>query len=178
MFNIRPAVVGDAARIAEVHIQAWHETYRGLIADDFLNSLSADRRAARWAASLSDPADTYHHVLAAEVNGEIAGFASYGDEREKETAYRGELFAIYILRLNQGSGIGRALVCAAAGHLLERGIQSMLVWVLGNNPARGFYERLGGLYLREKKIELGGEYLSEVAYGWRDVRQLAGLNLI
>jgi hypothetical protein len=48
----------------------------------------------------------------------------------------------------------------------------MLVWVLADNPARGFYERLGGRYLRQKPIEIGGIDLFEAAYGWDDIRVL------
>ncbi len=48
----------------------------------------------------------------------------------------------------------------------------MLVWVLEQNPARGFYEHLGGVDLRAKPIQIGGKDLVEVAYGWRDLRTL------
>lgn len=50
----------------------------------------------------------------------------------------------------------------------------MMVWVLKNNPARGFYERLGGKYLYEKPIQIGAEELMEVAYGWRDLSRFPG----
>ncbi len=39
----------------------------------------------------------------------------------------------------------------------QRGITSLLVWVLVGNPARRFYEAMGGLYLREKEIEIGSQ---------------------
>ena len=42
----------------------------------------------------------------------------------------------------------------------------MLLWVLATNPARGFYEHLGGLYLREQPLTLGTTTLYEVAYAW------------
>ena len=44
-----------------------------------------------------------------------------------------------------------------------------MVWVLKDNPARGFYERLDSEYLYEKPIEIGNETLMEVAYGWRSL---------
>ena len=54
-------------------------------------------------------------------------------------------------------------------------MRAMLVWVLkDNHPARGFYEALGGRYLREKTIEIGGTTLAEVAYGWADTGALIG----
>jgi hypothetical protein len=46
----------------------------------------------------------------------------------------------------------------------------MLVWVLADNPSRGFYEQMGGRYVMEKEIVIGGDKpLQEVAYGWPDI---------
>jgi hypothetical protein len=44
--------------------------------------------------------------------------------------------------------------------------------VLRQNSACGFYERLGGTFVREKTIRIGDTLLNEVAYGWRDVKSL------
>jgi hypothetical protein len=52
---------------------------------------------------------------------------------------------------------------------------SMLVWVLAENYARGFYERLGGALVGEQEITLGGVALREVAYGWPDTPSQAML---
>ena len=51
----------------------------------------------------------------------------------------------------------------------------MAVWVLGRNPSRKFYEALGGRLLIEKRIERGGEWYEEVAYGWDDLRPFVGI---
>lgn len=174
MITCRRAAVEDAESIARVHVTSWRETYRGIVPDDALDRLSVERRAERWAASLADPEGEFGTVFVAESDHKIVGFASCGAEREGDPVYRGELFAIYILKFSQGRGIGRQLVRCAANDLLGRGLSSMLVWVLAENPARGFYERLGGKYLREKFIEIGGANLVEVAYGWQDIHLLAG----
>jgi len=41
-----------------------------------------------------------------------------------------------------------------------------MLWVLKSNPARKFYERMGGELIGEKQIEIGGVRLIEIAYGW------------
>ena len=51
----------------------------------------------------------------------------------------------------------------------------MLLWVLVENPSRGFYEQLGGKQLEEKQITIDGERLTEVAYGWADLHDLLAL---
>lgn len=164
---VRRATVDDAVGIATVHIASWRETYRGIVPDPFLKDLSIERRTANWIMSLSDPNHEYHRAFVAEVEGQLVGFSNYGFNREKDLGIEGELFAVYLLRSSQKKGIGRQLVEAAAGGLLSMAAQSMLVWVLAENPARGFYERLGGEYLRQKKIEIGGKALVEIAYGWK-----------
>jgi hypothetical protein len=48
----------------------------------------------------------------------------------------------------------------------------MVIWVLRDNePARRFYERLGGVYLRERPLDFGAGFAAlEVGYLWTDVR--------
>lgn len=167
MITIRPANEIDAAAIATVHIVAWKETYQGIVPEDFLQNLSIERRTAQWVNSLSDPQNQYHHAFVAELNGQVVGFANYGFSTDTE--YRGELFAIYMLKSAQKRGIGRMLVSEVVTGFAGLGVDSMLVWVLKENPARGFYENLGGVFLRETTIEIGGKALLEVAYGWRDL---------
>jgi hypothetical protein len=51
----------------------------------------------------------------------------------------------------------------------------MLLWVLmENHPARRFYESLGGIVVGEGGFRLGGAWLSETAYGWKDLDALLG----
>jgi hypothetical protein len=45
----------------------------------------------------------------------------------------------------------------------------MVVWVLKQNPARGFYKALGGTPVAQKPIQIGGFELIEVAYGWTEL---------
>jgi hypothetical protein len=55
-----------------------------------------------------------------------------------------------------------------AGALREMNLPDMIVWVLRDNaPARRFYERLGGKYVRSQPITIGTTTLEEVSYGWR-----------
>lgn len=171
---VRDAVFEDADGIAHVHVTAWLETYRGLMSDEFLDRLSVEQRAKRWKQTLSDPDDVYHHVVVAGNDNEIVGFANYGKNQSDDVDYRGELFAIYVLKKFQGQGIGRELVKRAAQGLLAKDISSMLVWVLAKNPYHQFYESLGGAHLGERTIDFAGESLHEKAYGWKDIRPLAG----
>jgi hypothetical protein len=52
---IRDALQTDAAGIARVHVNSWRSTYRGIVPDQFLDSLSLERREQYWHDLLSDP---------------------------------------------------------------------------------------------------------------------------
>ena len=83
------------------------------------------------------------------------------------------MYAIYLLQEHQGGGVGRRLATAAAQGMLNAGMTSMMLWVLeDNHNAKRFYEVLGGAAVDRKCIQIGGVELVEIAYGWRDVRNL------
>ena len=162
---IRAAELNDAAEIARVHVAAWRSTYRGLLADDFLASLSETGYTDRWRRVIGDGAS---RVFVVEEPEGVIGFASGGRERAGESGFGGELYAIYIVEGSQRRGHGRELVRAVADALREKGLRDMIVWVLRDNtPAREFYERLGGTYVRSQPITIGTDTLEEVSYGWR-----------
>jgi ribosomal protein S18 acetylase RimI-like enzyme len=168
---VRPAALEDAAGIAAVHVATWRSTYRRLLPDDFLASLSEDHYTERWRRVIGDGSDRVFVVDSAEV---VVGFASGGRERAGENGFAGELYALYVVDEAQRNGHGRELVRAVAGALEEMEMPDMIVWVLRDNgPARRFYERLGGVYVRAQPITIGSKTLEEVSYGWRrleDVR--------
>jgi ribosomal protein S18 acetylase RimI-like enzyme len=164
---VRPAHPDDAAAIAHVHVASWRTTYRDLLPAEFLASLTESGYTERWRRVIGEGSS---RVYVAEEAGEVVGFASCGRERAGETGFAGELYAIYILDSAQRRGHGRELVRAAVGGLREMGLKDMIIWVLRENrPARRFYERLGGVYVRSQPITIGSATLEEISYGWRSL---------
>jgi ribosomal protein S18 acetylase RimI-like enzyme len=164
---VRPATLEDAEAIARVNVATWRSAYRGLLPDDFLAALDEANYAERWRRLIGEGSG---RVFVAEGPEGIVGFASGGRERAGEHGYAGELYAIYILDGAARRGHGRELVRAVAGALREMKLPDMIVWVLRDNTrARGFYERLGGTYVREQPITIGTTTLKEVSYGWRSL---------
>lgn len=168
---IRTATVSDAPDIARVHVSSWLSTYRGLLPADFLESLSETNYTERWKRVITEGTSK---VVVAEDGADVVGFASGGRERAGEQGFEGEVYAIYVLDDAQRRGFGRELVRAMVDGLRELGLGNMIIWVLRDNrPARDFYERLGGVYMRAQPITIGSATLEEVSYGWRrldDVR--------
>ncbi len=168
MTIIRPALESDADAIARVHVASWQTTYAGLVPDEYLAGLSAERRAEQWRATLANAESAMQALVCERVPGDVVGFAAFGPEREGLAPYTGELYAIYLLKSAQGHGLGRALLDHAARRLAELGHTAWMCWVLADNPSRHFYESMGGHAFREKPIEIGGRSLIEVAYGWQE----------
>lgn len=171
--RLRLARREDAAGIARVHVQAWHETYQGLLAPEILAGLNIAQGEKRWLRNLEyrQPQVTVQ-VLELHPAGEIVGFVNAGPERGVQPDFEGEIYALYLLQRYQGAGYGRQLFTAAAHHLAEAGFQDMMLWVLKSNPTRGFYEHLGGRLVGEQQVEFGGLPYREVAYGWPDLAVL------
>jgi GNAT superfamily N-acetyltransferase len=162
-FRIRKANAADARAIARVHVDSWRSTYAGIVPDAFLASLNIDDRAETWGKMLA--AEDALMFLAENETG-IFGFACGGKLREGLDSYDAELYAIYLLRESQGKGAGRSLFQALMGVLRADGYSGMALWVLKDNPAVKFYERMGGKQIARKPIEIGGLQLEEVAFGW------------
>ncbi|MCY0901622.1 MAG: GNAT family N-acetyltransferase, partial [Firmicutes bacterium] len=159
----------DARQIAVVHVESWRTTYRGIVAADFLNKLSHGERETTWRHTLTAEAPQRRIVYVSEdAAGDITGFAMGGRHRDADPTYTGELYAIYLLEAAQGQGIGGELVREVARSLRGQGHRTMLVWVLEQNPARHFYQHLGGVPVRHKNAHIGDQVLPEVAYGWRE----------
>jgi len=166
--NIRTATPRDAEQIAFVHIDSWRTTYRDIVSDDFLDSLNVQTKSNFWERVLTTKPD---NVFVAESEGEIIGFATGGQSRDKNE-FDSELYAIYVLQQHQHRNIGRLLLTATAKYLQIWGHSSLYVWVLADNNSRIFYERLGGEIFDKKVIEIGGQQLTEIAYGWRELSSL------
>jgi GNAT superfamily N-acetyltransferase len=163
--QIRPAHPDDAAALAKVHVDSWRTTYKGIVADDYLASLSYAQREKMWRDILTNFTATTFVYGAEDGRGQLIGFISGGPAQNNELVYAGELFAIYLLDVYQRQGIGRQLTMTLVQRLLAEGISSMLLWVLAENPARRFYEALGGQAVKEMAITIGNAELIEVAYG-------------
>jgi ribosomal protein S18 acetylase RimI-like enzyme len=170
--DIRTARVDDAAAIATVHVESWRTTYKGIVPDDFLARLSYEQRGQFWRQVLTEPGSASFVYVADDGPGQVVGFVSGGPERSGDTLYTGELYAIYLFASYQGQGIGRQLVSTLVTRLMQEGMTALLLWVLAANPARQFYERLGGQHVYEKTVTIGGVPLLEIAYGWRDARTI------
>ena len=160
---VRRAGMADVGQIARVYVQSWREAYRGIIPQAYLDQLSVTSHERQWRRCFA----TGGWGFVAEWEQRIVGFASGGLSRACREI-TGEIHVLYVLRACHGRGIGRALFDACHYELARGGHRGLIIWVLADNPARGFYERLGGELAGEAHVAIGGAKLREVAYIWPD----------
>jgi ribosomal protein S18 acetylase RimI-like enzyme len=163
--TIRLARPADALSIARLDVETWRAAYAGMLATSYLVGLSERRREAGWrSVILRAPRDVR---VAVNGRGDVVGFGSCGPNRGR--SFTGEVFTLYVAPDWQDQGIGRRLLIALFRRLVAAGRFSAIIWVLRDNPARFFYERLGGHQASRRSLAVGGMAVEALAYGWRDL---------
>jgi ribosomal protein S18 acetylase RimI-like enzyme len=167
---IVPAGPGDAVDLARVHVEAWRETYPGILPQAYLDRMSMAAHARRWRSRLMRSPEI---TLVAETPDGLVGYCSGDWSRALGPPGEAEITTLYVLRRAQRSGLGRRLMTATARALAARGATSLVIWVLRDNAgARRFYERLGGECDGRREEPIAGGTVEAVAYRWADIRTL------
>jgi len=169
---VRPAVPGDAAEIAQVHVETWRAAYAGVVPDSYLIAMTETEQRRYWRRQIA-ARGWAGSVLVAEApdggEGNLVGFGSCGVLRGGNLPYKAEIYTLYVADDWQGRGIGRGLLAGLFQALLGAGLSSAFLWVLSRNPSRFFYEAMGGEMVGERKERFAGTWLDEMAYAWPDL---------
>lgn len=119
---------------AHVYWSAWHDTYPGLVSQEYLEKLTpevCEKMAFDWSDG----------ILIAKDRERVIGFVGYSDQ-SRDLPDCGEIFALYVLREERGKGIGCRLLEAALERL--NGHERVCLWVVkGNERAIRFYRKHG-----------------------------------
>lgn len=150
---IRPAVPDDALAVARIHVRAWQFGYAGLLPAEYLDSLRAEDRAARYTFGVAGAPAT----SVATDGDTIVGFVTIKDD---------ELAALHVDPDAWRRGIGSALVTHARAELAASGVTRAWLWVLaGNTRAQKFYARDGWVATTETKRDVvWGATVDELRY--------------
>jgi GNAT superfamily N-acetyltransferase len=165
--ELREARRGDESAVADIHVRAWQEAYRGLIPDEFLDELDPEDRARTYTfeSPERDAPTTQLAVQEGEDCGEvILGFVTFCRSRDADAPDDGEIVALYVDPDRYEGGVGRMLMAEARRRLWEAGFAEALLWVLdGNDRAARFYE--GEDWTRDgaKRVEEPYDVVSEVS---------------
>ncbi len=151
----------DRMMISKVYEESWKFAYKGIIPQDYLDSIPE----GRWAANLDNKG---WKTLVCIDKGKIIGTSSFCKSRFEQYQGWGEIVSIYLLPEYIGKGYGKILMEVALSELKSQGYENVFLWVLEeNNRARRFYEgygfRLTGDVLDNN---IGGRNLREVRYAY------------
>ncbi len=179
MIAIRRARPADAGPIGEVHVATWRTAYASILPESYLIGLSPTRQAAQWRRLILAPPPGHATFVAVAAGPEspdgmtptVIGFASGGRARNG-TREAGEIETLYLLEDWRERGVGRRLMRALAAHLNAIGCRSAMLWVLRDNPARWFYQRLGGRPVAEQTIRIGGQGVVQLGLLWEPIGAL------
>jgi ribosomal protein S18 acetylase RimI-like enzyme len=131
-------------------------------------------QTARWRAAIL--ARVGEQVLVAEcAKHGIVGMASFGAAHDKGLGFDGEVFTLYVDPDFFGIGIGSMLLRATFAAMHGLNYSSCVIWAHARNPARFFYEAMGGRLIAERSRRMMGSAVPEAAFGWRSLA-LAGGN--
>jgi ribosomal protein S18 acetylase RimI-like enzyme len=140
LLTVRPATLDDVFDVAEIQINGWRTTYRGVMPDSVLENLDLLTSAAGWEAQLRRRSLSMNVVMAGL---RVVGFAAYGAPRDTDSeAQTEELYALYIASDSQRMGAGSALLNGLLSAAKERGTRKLTLWVAeGNQAALSFYAK-------------------------------------
>jgi GNAT superfamily N-acetyltransferase len=110
------------------------------MADDILNDPALPAARERfWTAMLSDERYRANRVAVAERDGEIIGIAMAGPSQSSASQWGTQLYVLYVVAAEHGTGTGAALMDAVIGPH-----DSAALWVADPNPrAQAFYRKHG-----------------------------------
>lgn len=163
--TIRKARPTDAEAVARVYVESWRDTYPGVLPAKLLLSMTVEGQAARWRNAIAIAAR--ETVLVAEDNrGSVLGMTSMGRARDSDFGFDAEIYTLYVHPFAMGCGIGRALLTGAFSTLGHKGHASCLIWAHAKNPARYFYEAMGGKFVAERHTAMMGMPVPEAGFGW------------
>jgi GNAT superfamily N-acetyltransferase len=150
--TVRYARLEDAAEMARVNVRSWRETYRGLMADDVLDDPGLPVARERfWTAMLSDDRYRANRLAVAERDGEVIGVGMAAPSQGSESHRGTQLYVLYVVAAEHGSGAGAALLDAVIGPH-----DPAALWVADPNPrAQAFYRKHGFVADGTVNVEAG-----------------------
>jgi ribosomal protein S18 acetylase RimI-like enzyme len=171
MMLIREALPADSPGIARVQVDSYRTAYAGLFRESYLAQFTHGEQTQDWEVwPATHPEDLL--LVAMSPEDQVIGYLLARAQPDIHPGYDAEILAMHVKLAHQRKGIGKALLRAAVEGLAERGCRSVMLWSLKGNPARKWYERLGGKVLGEKRFQVDDWELVEFAYGWETLSTL------
>lgn len=159
---MRKATFSDVDFLALAHVQAWQETYNGLLPPELINSLDFQRRKQMWSRILKEPNQNTSTFLCTFETGELLGFSS--GSKNLDSPDQADLTCLYVLKKYQNHGVGKRLFQNTVNEMLKLKCTTLSVNVLTNNPYLTFYIKLGGSFCGSQQADFMGHNILESSF--------------
>ncbi len=166
LLNVRKARPADADTIARIYVDSWRDTYPLVLPARILLGMTIEGQSARWRSVISAGVREQVYVAVNDFD-EIVAMTSFGRARDRSLGFDAEVYTLYVDPPYAGIGFGRNLLMGAFSALREKSHQSCIIWSHAKNPARFFYEAMGGKLIAERTTAMMGTQVPELAYGWK-----------
>lgn len=163
MLTFQEASADQAGLISHIYATSWRKTYRGHIAQHYLDRLPDEY----WVPSIRSWLGSGQlYGLLAYWDGKPVGCCIYGRGRDADYADWGEIVSLYLLPDTMRQGIGGKLLEEAIRLMKLDGYDKFYLWVIdGNEIAGHFYPRHGFRRTEDQfDYKIGGEPVRDVRY--------------
>lgn len=141
-YIIRLATENDCEELSYLKHQVWDETYRGIYPDEKIDKFDYEKNKNSFINIVNNHEIELYVV---EYNGKLVGYMDYGTPYRPFRDFKQEIGLLYLLKLCQGTGLGRKLFNIAYNKIKEKGYKDFFISCNKYNyPARKFYEKIGG----------------------------------
>ena len=154
MFKIEKATPKDISLVRDLCYQVWPQTYSGILSEGQINYMLEMMYSE---SSLQRQMEGGAQFIIVYDEQDPVGFASY--EEVEPSIFK--LHKIYVLPSQQGKGTGRFVIDYVIDEIRKSGASSLQLQVNRNNTAKGFYEKLGFIVIKEIKLDIGGGYVMD-----------------
>ncbi|MEW2575476.1 GNAT family N-acetyltransferase [Streptomyces syringium] len=156
----------DIEAVSGIRVTGWQTAYAGVVPQPYLDAMTVEDDARQRRTWFTLSRGQALDLVAVDDAAVPVGWASLGQYRGEGEERPGELYALYVRPDLIGTGVGRLLLQEVHRHAAARRFDSMLLWVLRDNPrARRFYETAGYTADGAVRSDLYGEVeFPEVRY--------------
>lgn len=163
---IRQANLSDAKNIATLIVSGWQTAYKGLINQNFLNSMSISKMAEGWSKNITSQ-NKDNHIFVYENNNKILGVIRFGNPDDENSSYNAEIHVLYVEPSLKRQGIGTKLFNFAKDYFIKNNTINMIIWCLKNNiHSINFYKKMGGKIVGTRKSVVNNIKLEEVGIAY------------
>ena len=157
---IKRANKKDLQTLAEIHTNAWHINFKGIVDDDFIQYWTIDRfmkksNETQWIDNKE--IDTFVYVENDKVKGFISGNKVFGK-------YDYEIRLLFVDPDFQNQNIGKKLLGFQKSKIKNQGCKNMILWTIKGLQNNIFFKNQGGEILEEIEYEYGNKKYQGIGF--------------